>query len=322
VDSTVRQGIDKVRLTGPVSSFPPYARLGNQGTFKALSDGSRGFSMMSENVYCEVFAGNNGMTGVMEATPAKVLGWPDNVHVPADDFLVPVVSLMRGIFEETLRVDFTCSTGDLNVNRLDLPIDMTIPEDLDLSGFIRGLGSHLPKYARKRAVYLGENGAQTLMTGSGARSGRVYDKEAESLSAPGSIGIVRFEPQLRKDALRREGIWGVDSILTDSLQRIRRDAFHHFGWDKVVCNSAGLGRAMNLRIGMGLLTERQAAMLSGRLVNGWGTLDPRTVRRYRALLSDIGLAVDLDGFRLADLSDEPMFVQANYVEGRIESLCV
>jgi len=320
VATTGRSGIDKVRLTGPVSGFPSYDRLAQQGTFKASPDGSRGFSMMGQNVYCEVFAGPNGMTGIIEATPAKVLGWPNNVYVPPDSALLTVVPLMRGIFEETLRVDFTCSSGDLNVNRLDLPIDMRC--EVDLPSYIGGLGSHLPKYARKRAVYMGENGAQTLMTGSGARGGRVYDKEAESLSAPGSVGMVRFEPQLRKDALRREGIWGVDSILTDSLGRIRRDAFSHFGWDKVVCNAAGLGRALRLRVDMGLVTQRQAWILIGGLVYGFDQTPARTVRRYRGMLSDLGIAVDLDGFKLSDLDQEPVFVQANYEKGRIESVCV
>jgi hypothetical protein len=273
-------------------------------------------------VFCEVREGGNGtgMYGVMEGTPAYVLGGVDNVVVPGDDCLLRVVPMMRQAFEDATGVEFLCDTGDLNVNRLDLPIDLRC--DVDLPSYIVGLGSHLPKYARQRRLYLGENGAQTLHTGSGARSGRVYDKEAESPGNAAAVGMVRFEPQFRKDPLRSEGVWGLDSILRDSLERIRRDAFSHFGWDKVVCNAAGLSAAMATRVELGLLTERQAVILSGRLVNGWGTASVRMIREYRRQLSDAGLAVDLDGFKLADLDQEPMFVQANYEQGRIESICV
>jgi hypothetical protein len=260
------------------------------------------------------------MFGVMEGTPAYVLGQSSNVLVPPDSSVVEVATVMRGVFEESLGVKFLAATGDLNVNRLDMPIDLRC--DVDLPSYIVGLGSHLPKYARKRALWLGENGCQTLSTGSGARSGRAYDKEAESLGHPLAKGMVRFEPQLRKGALRREGVWGLDSILTNSVERIRRDAFSHFGWDKVVCNAAGLALAMRSRVDMGLISQRQAWILIGGLVYGFDTTPERSKRYYRRMLSDLGLAVDLEGFRLSDLEQEPVFVQANYERGRIEQLCV
>jgi hypothetical protein len=315
-----RKGVDKVRLAGPVSGFPSFDKLADVGHFSAHPSGDRGVWLQASDVYCEVYKGANGMRGIMEATPAKVLGWGDNVLVPPDEALKQVVPAMRGIFEESFGIEYTCGSGDLNVNRLDLPIDLHC--DVDLPSYIAGLGSHMPKYARKRALYLGENGAQTLNTGTGARSGRVYDKEAESLGHPLAKGMVRFEPQLRKASLRRAGVWGVDSILTDSLERIRRDAFSHFGWDKVVCNAAGLGRALRLRVDMGLATRKQLASLGGHVLMGFDGLPDRTVRHYRRLLSDLGLAVDLEGFKLSDLDQEPIFVQANYERGRIEQLCV
>jgi len=276
---------------------------------------------MHESTFCEATELPTGETwGVIEGTPAYVLGFESNIDLPGDDSILEVADTMRAAFEAIMEVEFKGSLLDMNVNRLDLPIDLQC--EVDLPSFIVGLGSHLPKYARKRALYLGENGAQTLMTGSGARSGRVYDKEAETLGNPLARGSVRFEPQLRKGALRREGITTLSSILTDSLKRIRRDAFTHFGWDKVVCNAAGLGQALRLRVDMGLVTQRQAWILIGGLVYGFDQTPERSVRRYRAMLSDLGIAVDLDGFKLSDLDQEPVFVQANYEKGRVEAVCV
>jgi hypothetical protein len=316
VANAVRKGLDKVRLSAPLPRLPEGDHLDSA---ERPVDGFRKKAAMHEHTFCEATELPNGRVwGVIEGTPAYVLGSESNVEVPGDESLMEVADTMRAAFEAIMEVEFKCGLGDMNVNRLDLPYDMRADSPLDLPSYIRGLGSHAPTYSRKRALYLGENGAETLMAGSGARSGRVYDKHTESGGNPLAEGVVRFEPQLRKGALRREGITTLGSIGRDSLERIRHDAFGHFGWDLLVLNGAGLRAEMRRHINAGDIGQEQAWRMLGAMVMAFEGVTGRTVRRYRRIMSDLGLAVDLDSICLGDFEDDPVFVRADYETGRLE----
>jgi hypothetical protein len=312
-----RIGIDKVRLVGPVDRFPDGPHLDR----KSRADGVDQASYTFSKTYCEVTRLEDGrVLGAMEATPAYVLGESSNLHVPGDATIGMVANRMAEAFEKCMEVELQARDVDeLAVNRLDLVRDCVADPAIDLPSYLRGLGSHRPKYGRKRALYLGENGAQTLSTGSGARMGRAYDKFEETKRLPAAEGVIRFEAQYRKRALNREGVKYLRDAGTDSLERIRAGAWDHFGYGLQVLNVSALRDFVMERVAEGEMSENAALSMVGALVLGLDWVSERHARRHRAKLSTWGVAADLDGLRWADLSADPVMMQADYESGRVVS---
>jgi hypothetical protein len=316
------RGLDKIAVKFSVGRLGPRKDVWEEKTSRVVaarkvtrsrtSLGIRGFQAL----LTEVDAGQSSLR--IEMTPAYVAGFASNVDVPADRWLVPLVSAAIEVSEGVLDVVMMGSLASVRITRLDLVrnLQMEFPGDVDT--FFAGLALHVPPYARFSRSFAGSDGRLTgVKFGNNARSVSVYDKHRES-KGQCPAGTIRWESTLRHGALKRNGLDRLGGVTPAKVEAARRCMWEWSGMMSAVASPATFLETIREHVLGGSITRRQAVSLIGSTLLGSALIPLRTRQNHRTLIRDVvGVTVDLSdvGGLLGQASS--WVLEADYNSGKV-----
>lgn len=181
------------------------------------------------------------------------------------------------------------------VSRLDATVGLEFPDRSEGFAVLYGIAA-LDVPHRKPAIYGRPPETVYLLTYSGTKSERVYDKGLESSTAPRGTHL-RFEAQVRFQSghRRRASEWKAGDVRNRFGMKF--GAMSAAANGVTVATERGIAEKLAQYERDGKLTDRQAELLMGHLLAERVGLrrNPRARRRRRAELRRLGLAQALDG---------------------------
>ena len=298
-------GLDKARFAFPLASEPDWDSVdwthrinkGNQRS--ATSTGLiAGMSIRARRL-------ESGIWGTIDMTPAYMLGAATNVKTPGDRFLIPLASSAFEIATDILGLEPACDFGSIHLTRLDLTRDVTLPPWMKASDLLHSLSAFQATYGK--FSNLARNGRvenETLFYGNNSRSVRIYDKFGQS-SSPDASGVLRWECQLRKGFLARNGLSELSDITRPKVGQLRRDVWAWSGMDSVHFLDGSPKDVFTPLISERNIGANALAAVIGRAILDLPSTPSRTRQKDQATIRRLGLSSHLQSLRSALANQGP-----------------
>ncbi|WP_270886267.1 phage/plasmid replication domain-containing protein [Pedococcus sp. 5OH_020] len=252
-----------------------------------------------------------GLRAVIERS-LPTLAYGHNLDPVSVRTAVRLVSDLYGQAAEF--VDWGVDVHDLRITRLDL--DRDFAEVAHLDRVLRGLARiHVPRTANP-SIYGDSKGGGSILTLTRQSPKRwrasLYDKHAQVLHlarqerdptrckrldglARTARGRVRFEVQLRSQALKEKGVRTVSDLNEASLLNVRKHYFQRAGFDNPVGGAPQVDEVMtrlatSASPDYGFFGAVLAMLKAEALGLPQPTTSPNTLRKYRALARQWGLS--------------------------------
>jgi hypothetical protein len=226
-------------------------------------------------------------------TPAYLLGRSDNVLVPTDDALGPLINAAMMYVEGQLGFETPLFGHDVRVTRIDLVRNLMFEDDSDIDAFIRGQAKSRPKWAKMNRVYVGDVGARGVDKGNKSRSVRVYDTFEESKGAC-VPGLFRWEAWLAMGTPSDLGNGTLPDLTPDSIEAARSAMWGWSRMDDEIIVGSGLPEALRMKMDSGDATLGEAKSVLHEAVLGGHGGSPSTRNRNREIMRRLGLTADTE----------------------------